>query len=165
MITKYMATKEEILTLLKKDIISVKEAVEMLNKLDETVETEPSELTYEEKVEKIVKETIDNIDFEHVFKIMQEMKWQYYGPNFNKHIVTREEVRETMEACVRDAIFYMVKNWEEDGYKGATIGIGGFEAHAWVDEGDTVIQVELKFIPEKGYGGDMEFDDLVSNKK
>lgn len=160
-----MATKEEILTLLKKDVISVKEAIEMLNKLEEAdVPTELYEPTYEEKVEKMVKETVNNIDFEHVFKIMQDMKWQYSGSNFNKHLVTREEVRETMENCVRDAIFYMVKSWEENGYKGATVGTGGFEASAWVDEEDNLIQVELRFIPETGIGGDMEFDYLISNK-
>ena len=159
-----MATKEEILTLLKKDVISVKEAIEMLNKLDEPVETEPSEPTYEEKVEKLVKETVKNIDFEHVFKIMQEMDWKYPGIDFKPHPLTREEVLETMEFCVRDAIHRMVKNWEENGYKGATVGTGGFEASAWVDEGDTIIQIELKFIPETGIGGDMEFDYLISNK-
>lgn len=163
-----MATKEEILTLLKKNVISIDEAVEMLNKLEQPSSSEgpacDPQLSYEEKVEQIVKETVDNIDFEHVFKIMQEMGWEYTDTNFIAHPVTQKEVRETMEHCVRDAIYHMVKNWEEDNYKGATIGTGGFEAHAWVDEGDTVIQVELKFIPEVGYGGDIEFDYLVSNK-
>lgn len=158
-----MATKEEILTLLKKDVISVKEAIEMLNKLEEPVETEPSELTYEEKVEKLVKETVKDIDFEHVFKIMQEMDWKYTGTDFKPHSLTREEVLEKMEFCVRDAINHMVKSWEENGYKGATVGTGGFEASAWVDEGDNLIQVELRFIPETGIG-DMEFDYLISNK-
>jgi len=165
-----MATKEEILTLLKKNVISIDEAVEMLNKLGEKpLEDVPSntsnEFSYEEKVEQMVKETVDDIDFEHVFKIMQEMGWEYTDSNFATHPVTREEVRKTMENCVRDAINHMVKNWEEDDYRGATVGTGGFEAHAWVDEGDTGIQVELKFVPEVGYGGDMEFDYLVSNKQ
>lgn len=168
-----MATKKEILDLLKNDVISVDEAVEMLGKLEQKpavvdeqlneTETKNSELTYREKVEKIVKDTVNDIDFNSVFKIMKEKNWTYMGTAFKEHPATEFEVRNFMEECVRDAIRNMVVYGESGEGRSATVGTGGFEAHAWVDEGDTEVQVELKFIPETGFGGNIDYDDLVSN--
>lgn len=160
-----MATKVEILDLLKRDVITMDEAVEMLNKLEpvkivhDVVET-PKVKTYKEKVEDIVQNAVNDIDFEKVFSIMKNMNWTY---GFDSHPITREEVRSTMEMCVRSAVRKMVYNGVTDEWFSATIGTGGFEAHACVDEGDTVIQVELKFIPYTGFGGDTTINELVSN--
>lgn len=164
-------TKKEILDLLKDDVISVDEAVEMLNKLDQALVVmdeqptgiEKPKLSYNENIEKIVQDTVNDIDFEYVFKVMQEKGWTYKDSKFNDHPVTREEVRNMMEYCVREALRNMVVNGETDDYLGATVGTGGFEAHAWVDENDTAIQVELKFVPETGFGGDMDIDELMSS--
>ena len=168
-----MATKKEILDLLKNDVISVDEAVEMLGKLDQQpsvveekqMETEAKkpELSYREKVEKIVQDTVNDMDFDYVFKVMRDKNWTYMGNSFKEHPVTEVEVRNCMEHCVREAVRNMVVNGENDDYFGSHVGTGGFEAHAWVDEGDTAVQVELKFIPATAFGGNIDIDELMSN--
>ena len=168
-----MATKKEILDLLKNDVISVDEAVEMLGKLEQqpsvveekSMETEAKnpELSYREKVEKIVQDTVNDMDFDYVFKVMQDKNWTYIGNSFHEHPVTKVEVRNCMEQCVREAVRNMVLNCENDAYFDSRVSIGGFEAHAWVDEGDTAVQVELNFIPATAFGGNIDIEELISN--
>ena len=157
-----MKEKKEILSLLEKNIITVDEAIDMLNKL-----TEPSEdikkvlLSYEEAIESIVDNVINDMDVDAVVKIMQDMKWEYY---FSGHVVTKEEVIECMKDNVRYALNYLVKNKiKHDNAQGST-GTGGFWCDAWVDDGDEDnIQIDLRFQPYSAYG-DGHLDKLVKLK-
>ena len=155
-----MKEKKEILSLLEKNVITVDEAISMLDKLAESSE-DVKKISYQEAIESIVTNVINNIDVDAIVKIMQDMKWEYY---FSGHIVTKEEVIECMKDNVRYALNHLVKNKiEHDNAQGST-GTGGFVCDAWVDDGDEDnIQVELRFQPYGGYG-EGHLDELVKLK-
>lgn len=164
-------TKEEkrksILELLKKGSISLDDALDMLDVLDNSsneiqIETPYEKQTYTDAIEQIVKETINDMDIDSVVKIMQDMKWTY---SLDEKPVTRESVVDCMEGNVRRTLEELVKNKIKDDYASAWTGTGGFQCRAWVDDGDDDnIQVELTFQPYTAFG-EGHLDTLVKLKK
>ena len=164
-------TKEEkrksILELLKKGSISLNDALDMLNVLDNSsdeisIETSYQKQTYADAIEQIVRETINDMNVDSVVKIMQDMNWTY---GLDEKPVTRESVVDCMEGNVRRALEELIKSKIEDDYASAWTGTGGFQCRAWVDDGDDDnIQVELTFQPYTAFG-DGHLDTLVKLKK
>lgn len=161
-------TKEEkrksILELLKKGSISLDNALDMLDVLDNSsneiqIETPYQKQTYTDAIEQIVTKTVDNMDIDSVVKIMQDMNWTY------NELVTRDSVADCMEGNIRRTLEELVKNKIENDYASAWTGTGGFQCRAWVDDGDDDnIQVELTFQPYTAFG-DGHLNTLVKLKK
>lgn len=154
--------KKEILELLKKDIITIDESIEMLNKLHDTSVEELNEKSYQEVIESIVEKTVNDIEIDPIVQIMQNKGWTYY---LKEEVVTKEEVIECMKNNVRCTLNHLVKNQMENSWPEASTATGGFYCHAWVDDGDwDNIQVELYFQPYSGFG-DGHLDELVKLKQ
>lgn len=159
--------RKSILGLLRKGSISLDDALDMFDILDNSsneiqIETPYQKQTYTDAIEQIVKETINDMNVDSVVKIMQDMNWTY---GINDELVTRESVVDCMEGNVRRALEELVKSKIEDDYASAWTGTGGFQCRAWVDDGDDDnIQVELTFQPYTAFG-DGHLDTLVKLKK
>ena len=156
-----MTEKERILLLLEKGKITVTEAIDMLDKLTDPDVKSYEEKSYEETIESIANDVVDDMDVDSILEIMQNMNWEYY---FSGHVVTRDEVIGCMKDNVRYALNLLVKNKIENNDAHGSTGTGGFWCDAWVDDDDEDnIQIELYFQPFSGFG-EGHLDELVKLK-
>lgn len=164
-------TKKEILTMLQKGVLTVEEAIQMINNLElrstDSIQTpvKVKEETFDEVVDKIVDEAVSDMKVDEIYDIMTDLHWEYAShDNAGKlEPVTTQSIVEVMKYVTRHAILCMVKNKEENNEPFGMCSTGGFDCSAWVDDGDTEIQVELKFVPHTGYAG-YEMEKLMKLK-
>jgi len=165
-------TKEEqradILNMLRDHKINVNDAILMLNHLDEenspvgegvTVQRAKSQKSYQDMIEDIVDQVINNMNMERVYKVMEDMSWTYAG-----RPATRRDILDCAKDNVRSALSQLVCNYTNHDEAFAMSGTGGFLCRAWVDDGDEDnIQVVLDFQPVEGYG-DGHLTELIEAK-
>lgn len=154
-------TKTEILTMLQKGILTVEEAIQMINNLEqrstESIQT-PTAIkneTFDEVVDKIVDDAVSDMALEEIYDIMTDLHWEYASHDGTGKLepVTKQSIVEVMKYVTRRAILCMVDNNEKNNEPFGMCSTGGFDCYAWVDNDDTEIQVELKFVPHTGYAG------------
>lgn len=156
-----MTEKERILKLLRDGIITIEEAIDMLDRLstqdnvdEKPVEQKVPEKTFDERISEIAEEVFNDFaehseNMEDVLKIMKEKDWVYFdGPvNYNS-------VKNTIIENTKDALTYMIEHKVNDKEYYGTASCGGFEVAAIGsdDPNDDVIEIEIKFIPYSGFG-------------
>lgn len=112
-------TKVDILELLKKDVITTSEAIDMLEKLEQ----EKSPIadgghmcriirceTFEQMVDRYANETLECFDVDAIVKIMQDKKWKYFG---SENVVTKDDVVKCIKENIKGAILSMLRNHEK----------------------------------------------------
>lgn len=168
---KNMEDKQKILDLLKRDVITMDEALEMLDKLnvpsnaavtpvDDTQTAK--KVTLHDRIKEITDEVLSDFDINAVLKIMQDMNWEYLCSG---HVVTKDEVISCIKDNINTALKTLIKNYIDEDWPSAYTSCGGFQVRAWVDDDDWPnIQIELAFQPYSGFGyGDL--DELVKLSK
>ena len=179
-----MTEKERILKLLRDDIITIAETIEMLDRLnpqntieekqveqkipEKPIEIKIPEKTFEERISEIAEEVFNDFakhseDMQVVLNIMKEKDWVYFNEPVNYESVKNMIIQNT-----EHAIKYMIEQVaKEEGYCG-TVSCGGFEVmvRASDDPNDDEIEIEIKFIPYSGFG-DCSLSELkkLYNKK
>lgn len=157
-----MTEKERILKLLIDGIITIEEAIDMLDRLnpqnevnEKSVEEKIPEKTFDERISEIAEETFNDFEentnkLQTVLNIMKEKNWEYFGEPVNY-----KTVKETIIRNTKDALIYMVEQAVKgEGYCG-TVSCGGFEVTAMGsdDPYDDNVDIEIKFIPYSSFGG------------
>lgn len=162
-----MTEKERILKLLRDGVITIEEAIDMLDRLnpqnsveEKQVEKKPveekiPEKTFDERISEIAEEAFNDFEensnhLQTVLYIMKEKNWEYFGEPVNYNTVKETIIRNT-----KDALTYMIEQAVKgEGYCG-TVSCGGFEVTAMGsdDPYDDEIEIEIKFIPYSGFGG------------
>lgn len=160
-----MTEKERILKLLRDGIITIDEAIDMLDRLnpqnivdekpDKPTEQKVQEKTFDERISEIAEEAFNDFEensnkLQTVLNIMKEKNWEYFGEPVNYNSVKNTIIRNT-----KTALTYMVEQAVKgEGYCG-TVSSGGFEVSAMGsdDPYDDSVDIEIKFIPYSGFGG------------
>lgn len=170
-----MTEKERILKLLRDGVITIEEAIDMLDRLnlqnsvdEKPIEEKIPEKTFDERISEIAEEAFNDFakhseNMGVVLNIMKEKDWVYYNEP-----VSYNSVKSTIIRNTKEALTYMIEQVVKgEGYCGIT-SCGGFEVKAMCsdDPNDDCVDIEIKFIPYSGFG-DCSLSELkkLHNKK